>query len=148
MQVHDIYTAALRLYFSFSKLSKSYIRCFVSVLTRVDIFIKLCKLMFTFLSTARSLPVRQTVFPIDVALIEINFLKDSVTQSLHMRHSSIVPHQLSVLICQSVIISKSLQFSGGPSLQLFHASDTFEKSGHLVWFYSSFCRNTTPLPAA
>lgn len=75
-------TAAQRLYFSFSKLSKPHVSCFVSVLTtRVDIFIKLCKLMFTFLSTARSLPMWQTVFPIYIALIEINFLRfcDSVT---------------------------------------------------------------------
>lgn len=96
-------TAAQRLYFSFSKLSKPHVSRFVSVLTtRVDIFKKLCKLMFTFLSTARSLPMWQTVFPIYIALIEINFLKDSVTQSLYMRHSSIVLHQLSVLICQTV----------------------------------------------
>lgn len=103
MQVRDIYTAAQRLYFSYSELSKPYISCFVSVLTtRIDIFIKLCKLMFTFLSKARSLPVWQTVFPIHIALTEINFLKDSVAQSLHMRHFSVVLHQLSVLTCQTV----------------------------------------------
>lgn len=117
MQVHNSYTAAQRLYFSFSKLSKPYISCFVSVLTRADILMKLCKLIFTFLSTARSLPVWQTVFPTYITLTEINFLKDSVAQSLHMRHSSILLQQLSVLVCQTVCNHQQITLvSGGPLL--------------------------------
>lgn len=123
---------------------------------RVDIFIKLCKFVFTFLSRTGSLrPTAAYVadsFSHIHCISRLKFISEKILWPSHSTLEILLKEfsRSFVFVRQSGIISKSLWFSGGPSnsLALFRVPEAFEERIPLIWFYSSFCMNTIPLPVA